>query len=202
MNPPGEEVETADVHRPTGIYERSPAEGPLQQGEVLSLLVQQFLDIYKLKNDEFVVNETRHDFVIVVSQSCDLQWDYEARQAAKKADNQLPQVMLCEAHQAVAVKARDGMNSKLWDPIKKNKDERYHFFEEVPAHEDAVGEGIPELVVDFKRYFSISTEELYWKLTHQAQRRTRLKVPYLEHFATRFFQYQSRIATPRQHLSL
>jgi hypothetical protein len=136
--------------------------------------------------------------VIVVSQSCDLEWDFDARQSNdREPDKILPSVMLCEALTAHEVKSRKNLkgdvinNSKLWDPLKKNKDERFHFFEEVPSFEDTLGEGLPELVVDFKRYFSMPTSELYWKL----------KPPYLEHFATRFFQFQSRVATPRQHLS-
>jgi hypothetical protein len=191
----------------TGIYEAAPGEGPLQQGEILSAVIQQFLDLEELRQGGLQVNDTNHPFVIVASQCCDLQWDYEARRGGEP-DKLLPHVMLCEALTAEEVKGRKSAkgevinNSTLWGPIKKNKDERFHFFEAVPGNEDADGQGLPELVVDFKRCFSMPTAELYWKLTQQARRRTRLKVPYLEHFATRLFQYQARVATPRQHLSV
>jgi len=212
VHPPGEEIELADAggaEQPTGIYERSPADGSLQQGDVLSVLHHQFLNLEGLQAGQLVVDEVERAYVIVVSQSCDLEWDYEARRLAGEPDKFLPSIMLCDALTAEEVRSRKSLkgevinNSKLWDPLRKNKDERFHFFEAVPRGEDADGVGIPELVVDFKRYFSMPTTELYWKLAQDGtKRRTRLKVPYLEHFASRFFQYQSRVATPRQHLSV
>ena len=36
---------------------------------------------------------------------------------------------------------------------KRNADERYHFFEAIPKKLDALGEGLPELGLDLKRYF-------------------------------------------------
>jgi hypothetical protein len=210
VSPPGDEIEVVDAggtRQATGIYECSPTESPLQQGEVLAVVVHQFLDVDRLRESDLVINETRHSFVIVASQSCDLEWDHDARRRGGEPDKLLPHIMLCEAFRAQEVKDRKNLkgevinNSTLWSPIKKNKDERYHFFQAVPAYEDAAGEGLPELVVDFKRYFSMPTAELYWKLTQEAKRRTRLRAPYLEHFATRLFQYQARVATPTPHSS-
>lgn len=210
MSPSGENIEPTDSGpKPTGIYEISPADGPLQQGELLSLVVHQSLNVERLRESDLVIDEIRHAFAIVASQSCDLEWDHDARRpgGTGEPDKLLPNILLCPAFTAVEVKGRKNLkgdlvnNSTIWSTIRKNKDERYHFFEAVPSYEDAAQEGLPELVVDFKRYFSIATDELYWKLTQEAKRRSRLKAPYLEHFATRFFQFQSRVATPRQHLS-
>lgn len=195
--------------QPTGIYEKCPLDGPvvLQQGEILSGFVQQFLNTNGLADGELQVDEMLHPFVIVMSQSCDREWDAHARLPGGEPDKVLPHVLVCEALTAEEVRARRNVkgetinNSKLWPRIRTNKDERFHFFQRVPSYEDAVGAGVGELVVDFKRYFSVPTPELYWKLTQKTKRRARLRTPYLEHFATRFFQYQARIATPRQHLS-
>jgi hypothetical protein len=204
--PAGKDVTV--VAQGTGIYEPSPRESvALRQGEILSGLVQQFLNLEELRKGELVVDDIRHPFVIVVSQSCDLEWDFEARRASSEPDKMLPHVFLCEALTAQEVRSRRSSrgdvinNSRIWTPLKRNKDERFHFLEAVPPLEDAASEGLPELVVDFKRYFSLPTPELYWRLAEQAKRRTRLKNPYLEHFSTRFFQYQARVATPRQHFS-
>jgi len=193
------------IGQPSGIYELPV--GMIQQGELVSGLVQQLLNVDRLREGGLEVDEVTHSFVVIVSQSCDLEWDRAARQPGGELDKVLPNVMVCEAHAAMDVKDRKNVkgevinNSKIWPRIRDNKDERFHFFEEVPGSEDAAGEGIPELVVDFKRYFSMPTDELYLKLELVAKRRSRLKSPYLEHFSSRFFQFQCRVATPRQHLS-
>jgi hypothetical protein len=48
--------------------------------------------------------------------------------------------------------------------VKINKNERYHFLESVPIKSDVLGKGLPELTLDFKRYFTIPTEEVYYRL--------------------------------------
>jgi len=195
-----------------GIYEPSPTCGSLQQGDVLSNVIYNSLDLDLYQKNELSVRETPYPYAVVVSQSCDLQWDFNARVdpglphsvSPENEHKVLRTIMLCQAEPADAVKGRrlDTMNSSLWNGVKKNKDERYHFFEKVPPDEDRSAQGLPELVVDFKLYFCIPTAELYWTLNHRTERRARLRSPYLEHFATRFFQYQARVATPRQHLSV
>ncbi len=92
------------------------------------------------------------------------------------------------------------MNSTIWDRVKKNKDERYHFLEKVPAECDLRGEGIPELTVDFKRYFTLPVEEVYYQLTSGC-RRCVLCPQYLEHLSSRFSYFIGRVALPHDHVS-
>jgi hypothetical protein len=40
--------------------------------------------------------------------------------------------------------------------------------------------------MDFKRYFSLPTEEVYYRIDSEAKRRCRLVSPYAEHLSTRF----------------
>jgi hypothetical protein len=91
------------------------------------------------------------------------------------------------------------LNTKLRKPVVNNKNERYHVFEAVATDLDASGEGLPALAVDFKRCFTVPTDELYWRVGNGARRRCRLLTPYLEHFSTRFAFYCSRVALPREH---
>ena len=94
------------------------------------------------------------------------------------------------------------MNSTIWDRVKKNKDERYHFLEKIPANCDACGEGLPELGVDFKCYFTLPTEEVYRRVElNKARRRSVIRSPYLEHLSSRFAFFLSRVALPQEHLS-
>jgi hypothetical protein len=100
----------------------------------------------------------------------------------------------------------DGLiNSEKWKRVRQNNEERFHFLQFAPAYEEALEQGLPELIIDFKRYFSLPTSEIYANFlskVKKAKRRSRLLTPYLEQLATRFYYFQARIATPRPHFSL
>ncbi len=81
-----------------------------------------------------------------------------------------------------------------------NKDERFQYIRAVDASCDAVREGTPGLVLDFKRYFSIPTDEVLRRLElGELKRRAYLEPPYREHLATRFCYYHFRVALPEDH---
>lgn len=191
-------------------------EGKLRQGEFLSGLSISKLPIDAVTRTidglqageslSFVVRS--HPYVLVVSQDCDLEQDFTLRQTqpAVAPDQLLPSVLLCEVFTAEELRGRktgpDKIGSDMWKRIRQNKDERYHFFESVAVGADKLGAGLPELGVDFKRYFTIPTDELYLRMDRgHAQRRCRLVSPYLEHLTTRFAYFQCRVALPRNHES-
>ncbi len=90
----------------------------------------------------------------------------------------------------------------MWKRVRNNKDERYHFLERAPADCDAQGEGIQELGIDFKRYFTLPTDEVYrWIEMGVIKRRSTLRTPYAEHLSSRFAYFLSRIALPHDHVS-
>jgi hypothetical protein len=93
------------------------------------------------------------------------------------------------------------LSSDQWARVRQNKDERYQFLQKVLPQEDADGEGIPELGIDFKRYFTVPTDEVYYRLESGARRRCQMRSPYLEHLSTRFGYYQFRVALPAEHQS-
>jgi hypothetical protein len=148
-----------------------------------------------------VVQLVTHPLAIVMSQDCDLDWDFGARRAGAAPAKQMPSVLFCEAIEAAVLRHSTDINSAIWSRIKINKDERYQFLQRVMPDEDALGEGLPELALDFKRYFTIPTDEVYQRLDFQAKRRCRLVSPYLEHLSSRFFAYQARVALPAEHQS-
>lgn len=188
------------------IYVPSAKEGALRQGEVITSLAQVKLSKNSIDSEKgpFEGDRIRHPFAVVVSQDCDLVWDFEARQQGHEAVPEhrlLPNVLFCETSTAESLKGREGINSAIWRTIKNNKDERYHFLEKVSSSEDALAEGLPELAIDFKRYFTMPTQEVYARLKLGAACRCRLVSPYLEHLSTRFYAFQSRVALPRNHVS-
>jgi hypothetical protein len=94
------------------------------------------------------------------------------------------------------------LGSRVWERIKQNNDIRYHFLQKPDANCDAAGEGLGELAIDFKRYSTVRTEELYRRITiGGAQRRCILRTPYLENLCHRFAHFLSRVALPEPHFS-
>jgi hypothetical protein len=189
----------------SAIYACS-GEGALRQGEMVTGLVQVRLAINTVGADKEDVQwiEEFHPFAVVLSQDCDLDQDWKVRQSAvddpKAAQRQLPSVLFAQVHDAEELKGRVGA-SDLWKRVKQNKDERYHFLEAVSPNQDALADGLPELGIDFKRYFTIPTDELYRRIEKGTHRRCRLVSPYLEHLSTRFCYYQFRVALPSDHKS-
>lgn len=184
------------------VFISSSSEGALRQGEILTDLIQARLALDSIAQDEPIVDPIRHPFAIILTQDCDLDWDHKARNGATAADKLIPNILFCEITTAKSLKGRSDMNSDLWNRVKKNKDERYQFLQKIDPKQDALGLGLPELGIDFKRYFTIPTEEAYQRLiVGEAKRRCRLVSPFLEHLSTRFCYYQFRVALPAEHFS-
>lgn len=182
------------------VYARAPgADVHLCHGEVLLGLIRSRLDPARYTDAEPGVLRVTYAYAVVLSQSCDLMQDFTARQGGKP---QLPDVLFCQAPTAEEIRGLCG-GSDIWKRIKQNKDERYQFLEGIPADCDACGEGVPELTIDFKRYFTVPTEEVYYLIqSGQARRRCVLCTPYLEHLGSRLAYFLGRIALPRDHVSV
>jgi hypothetical protein len=147
----------------------------LRQGEILSNLIQLQLIVQTLGNQPRV-EPLLHPYALVLTQDCDLEQDFNARQRQVAADKLIPSVLFCEV---VTAEELFGLirqtNKKLWDRIRINKDEHYHFLQQAEPACDTLQQGLPELALDFKRYFTIPTEEVYKRIEiREAQRRTLL----------------------------
>jgi hypothetical protein len=174
----------------------------LRQGEILSILTQTELEIGSVGADQGVrITKKVHPLAIILSQDCDLDLDFKARNGQVNDDKLLPNILFCEVITAAELKQSGGMNSPIWGRVEKNKDERYQFLQKVEPADDAVGQGVDEMGIDFKRYFTIPTAEVYEQLKITTRRRCRLNSPYLEHLSQRFAQYLCRIALPLGHAS-
>jgi len=184
------------------IYARS-SEGALRQGEIISNLGQVILnpDCLLVEGREPVVDPVIHPWAIVMTQDCDLDWDYKARQPSPENSKIIPSILFCEVITAEKLAGKI-QASDLWKKIRQNKDERYQYLKKISANDDVLSEGVPALGIDFKRYFSIPTAEVYVRLKHtNAKRRSQLQTPYREHLSERFFYFQMRIALPSEHYS-
>jgi hypothetical protein len=190
---------------PPPIYRPSTAGlgSSLRQGEILSNVPQFRFDAATLGVANPSGEPMYHPYALILSQDCDLEQDFNARQKQIASDKLLPNVLFCEVATAEELFGRvKTLGSKLWDRIRINKDERYHFLQKVEADSDALGQGVPELGMDFKRYFTIPTDEIYKRIEFgEAKRRCVLVSPYLEHLSSRFAYFLSRVALPEDHFS-
>jgi hypothetical protein len=190
---------------PAPIYAKSTAGADqcLAQGEFISGLIYAHAELHSLATPPLLMAFKKHPLVVTLSQGCDLEQDFLARLGNVKPDKIVPSVLLGEVAFASEFRSAVPKDSRIWDRVKQNNDERYHFFQEITIEADALGEGLGELGVDFKRFFTVPTDELYHRIrAGEAKRRCRLESPYLEHFCARFANYLSRVALPTPHLSV
>jgi len=197
------------------IYQPSQAESPLRQGEILTNITQfkpTNFDDKSIENTEFL--PIIHPFAIIVTQDCDLDWDYKARFNNNNQHQEIPNpkllnsIILCEVDTARNIRdtkevtGKPLLNREKWDLVKSHRDERFYFFEKVPLTCELEKEGLPELTADFKKVFGITSEFLYHQIElGNIKRRCVLVSPYLEHFSKRYSNFHSRIALPAQYES-
>lgn len=184
----------------------------LRQGEILTNLVQIQVNLESIEtvqnNINYSVTPLVHPYAIIVSQDCDLEQDFNFRfHKCGKERHRLPSVLFCEVIEAEELRQGErNQNVFQSKTVRKNfldnNEYRFHFIQAIPEEFDALKQGLPELGMEFKRYFSMPTGEVYRRieLSH-AQRRCRLKSPYLEHFCNRFHHFNNRIALPEQYES-
>jgi hypothetical protein len=168
----------------------------LRQSEILTNLVE-----YSFELDEgstIAVATTTHDFAIILTQDCDLLWDYEA--AKKGEPPELNGVLMYELEPADQARAKI-KGKDIWKRMRQNRDERYHFLEAVPAALDACSQGLPDMILDFKRCFTLPAPEIYRQLGLKdgVKRRCRLETPYREHLQSRAAYYLQRVMLPLPH---
>jgi hypothetical protein len=172
----------------------------LFQGEVLCGLpqIRQKLETINPDFGDSGLEKVDHDYAIVISQECDLENDYRCR--LKKTGNQiLDNVLFCPAYTIEDLKTRASSGSD-WKRIQGNNDRRYHCIECAPAASDCLGLGLPAIGIDFKRYFTVPTAEVYKRIEiGQIKRRCHLICPYAEQLLLRFCNFHSRIGLVEDH---
>lgn len=184
---------------------RSPVSvGPLRQGEILSSVDQHVIQLSEQVVEASVTFRVKsHPFAVVLSQDCDLAQDFSGRASGlSSAVRQLiDDVLLCAVDLADNMKTGGSIatGSDIWKRIVQNKDDRFQYLRAVAADNDSQGAGIPPLLIDFKRAFTIPTEVLYGLLGKTIKRRTVLTSPYLEHLSSRYAYFISGVALPRDH---
>jgi hypothetical protein len=193
MNLPPTTSTEADDH----AYACADLTREFRQGEIIANVFQ-----HVYVHSEGSVREKTHPYVIVSSQDCDLLRHYE--DASAHRETSINTILLYEVHpfQSLAsLLGNTSYGSNEKKRVKKNNDERFQYLSEVPRDFDAMGIGIPEMVIDFRKFFSISPAELERQCSPQgeAKRRCRLEDVYREHLQTRMAFYLQRVGLPLPH---
>ncbi|MCL1467379.1 hypothetical protein [Argonema galeatum] len=190
------------------IYQPSNKNASLRQGEILTGVAQYNPVLGELSPDaqEVSFDMVIHPYAIVVTQDCDLDWDYKARQSSSpQLSKILNSVILCgisTAREVRDIADKNVMNSGEWGLVKSQRHDRFYFFEKIPPECDLEQIGLPELTADFKKIFGIDTATLYRQLELcMVKRRAVLSSPYLEHFSRRYHSFHGRVALPSQYES-
>lgn len=186
------------------IYQASDKDSSLRQGEILTGVTQYNPVANELSKDSPGLSFTPiiHPYAIIVTQDCDLDWDYKARGTDGNLAKLLNSIVLCEVDTAKSIRSTDGVNRKEWELVVAHRHERFYFFEKTPPECEVKQEGLPELTADFKRVFAIDSETLYRQVElGVVKRRAFLASPYLEHFSKRYHSFHGRVALPFQYES-
>ncbi len=190
------------------IYQSPDKDSPLRQGEILTGVVQYNPVISEMQQEtqescDLSFTPILHPYTIVITQDCDLDWDYKARITSNANPTKLlNSILMCEIATAAVVRSTDGVNRKEWDLVVTHRHERFYFFEKVLPEFELQQEGLPELTADFKRVFSLDSATLYRQIEiGVVKRRTVLISPYLEHFSRRYHNFHNRVALPFQYES-
>jgi len=139
-------------------------------------------------------------YLVVLSQDCDLERDFENRNDIDMEDQDkfLQSVLACPAYIAEEVRkgthlaelklTMQSLNKDSWRKVKINSDPRYHYLKKDSDYQ------IPNLVVDFKHYYTIRRDVLYeLYLNHYLASLNEL---FREELSHRFSFYLSRIGLP------
>lgn len=170
-----------------------------KQGEIIESLYEfrpKALESETIDTEQPIkFDRINYPFAIIVSQDCDLEWDYKARSNQTSDDKQLQHVLFCSLFLPDEIRVRSKLNSDVFRRVKQNQDERYHHLMESCIEE--TDQMLPELYADFKAIFALPLEFAYSLIDKGiASRKGTLPSPYLEDFMHRLYGFLGRVATP------
>lgn len=169
-----------------------PGAAAILQGELLFNVIQFQVKTETIGHDaEFY--EISHPLALVVTQDCDLDWDYRARAKQGAAHRLIENILLCEVDDGPEMRGRGGLNSAAWGRVQTYQDERYHV---LPGFFGSL------LGLDFRRFFTMPPAELYHRISiGEAVRCCYLSPTCRDHLSNRFYGYHMRIALDVQQAS-
>jgi len=187
---PLSEIKTPYVRQPLARY---------QQGDILRDFAVS--EVTSASEGEVEVRQRVMPYCVLLSQDCDLEHDFNNRNVKGGTDHDkyLRSVLLCPSYLGDPFRQGEHLGSDQlkmrripsdeWKKLKSNQIDRYHYLEPLPDLQ------VPELVVDFKHYFTVPLEVVY-RAEQKSSYLATIEILYREHLSTRFAHYLSRIGLP------
>lgn len=183
------------------IQTNEDASARIQQGDILSNV--EYIESVQIEDGVVKISKIVFPLVIVLTQDCDLTWDYESRTVeGKNQDKYLFSVIvaplynyehfingehLSDLGQTMATISRKETKTDNKN-LRQNETPRYHYLE----FDDHVP--IVNSVIDFKHYFTVSIEQL--RKHKESHYICTVSPLFRERISQRFSNYLSRIGLP------
>jgi len=157
-------------------------------------------------DDEGAVTSLEYQYGVVLSQDCDLEQGSKVTTAPHNCEDSvtefnqfLPSILFVPAFPAELLRSGEHLvdlyqiksqkiSSALWKTLTSNNNPRYHFLPGEPSKQ------IPELVMDFKSYYTIPFRTILSK--HKMYYLASVNEIFREGLSQRFANYLSRIGLP------
>jgi hypothetical protein len=171
----------------------------IRQGEILGNV--RYYYWLQNKDDHTIADSYSKElsYAIVSTPDCDLLQDFKSRR--KGLNGTLFSILLFGAEQTDPAKLRTGLGRTDWRLVLQNRMDQYHFLDLSGIPLDNNSELSKGLVVDFKRYFTLTPEELHRQFDNldsssRCNRICRLSDLWREDFQRRAMSYMQRVALP------
>jgi hypothetical protein len=171
----------------------------VRQGEILGNIKYYYWEENKDDPNLTDVSSFLLSYAVVSTPDCDLLQDFKARR--KRLAGTLFSILLFGAEPPDRAKQRTGFGAKEWKYVLQNRIDQFHFLDFSGMIHGGTGDPAQGLVVDFKRYFTLTPQELYRQFTNndiasQCRRVCRLGDLWREDFQRRAMSYMQRVALP------
>jgi hypothetical protein len=183
----------------------------LRQGEILGDFWEHVVDSPPVRSEEgetFPIKSVHHEYLVVMSPDCDLDWDFKARFIDPESQERLvpttntPDEGKVVTHVLLAkLYTRDRIRPRIttrtfWERIEENIDPRYHRLPSAPIGDNQINP-LPDLYIDFKKALAVPTTSLYDGFRVRGIKRIAL-IPnvYIHHLMHRYYGFLSRVALP------
>ena len=192
------QINKADLAKKKGLHQTNKIDFErVRQGDIYQNVP--YYESYKELNGEFELVIYEYPYVLVLTQDCDLEQNKSSRNNTNKEndDKHLISVIVVPLYnyehlfsgthlEKLGLTAHKH-NSEQKNTIKNNKNERYHY---IAFSDDVI---VPDSVIDFKHYYSVSLD---WLESNSTNRLCGIAPIYRELISQRFSNYLSRIGLP------
>lgn len=182
----------------TARYSIALADRELRQGEIITGLENYVVEADPKNPGNVITAGVRMPYAVIVTPDCDLLHSFHAIRDGKP--ERINGVLFFEAEEASLAKAKLRFGGKEWKTVTNNRWEGFHLLSGFQPDCDFLREQIPDLLVDFKRYFMLKTKEVYRQCSlavePRAVRRCYLGDLWREQLQQRAMSFMQRVGTP------